>query len=96
MKHEKILDRPDGSKIKLICCLNQNWYENTHEYSVSLFYTKGKGKTFHQLEYDSYTYLRLSKAEQKEYEERELLKHITPAELLGVKMELWNMLKPVI
>lgn len=94
MKLEKIFERSDGSRVKMIVSLSLNFYENTHEYLVTLFYTKGKGKVFHQLECDSYTYLRLSKEERKAYEVKKLLEYVSPQELLETKMELWELLKP--
>jgi hypothetical protein len=96
MKHEKLITRDDGKKIKLIVTLQTDFYKTTADYAVDVRYCpprKRKWKSAHST--DDYEWRRLKTAQEKNaYEENKALEHVSPAEILEAKIELWEMLRP--
>lgn len=93
MNHEKIVINPEGDKIKLIV----RYYENfqglpTYSLDVSVC-LKGK-RLFKRLEFDNWSYRKLSLEDRRIYEHTEYLKYVTEEQMQEAKMELWHKMSP--
>lgn len=93
MRHEKLITNPEGDKIKI----DVRFYENfqglpTYNLDISVC-PKGK-RLFKRLEFDNWSYRKLSTEERRAYEHTEYLKYITEEQMLEAKIELWHKLAP--
>lgn len=94
MKHEKIIKREDGSKVKLI--VNFFEYRDMPEFIVSGYICNPRKHKFIELHNgDDYQYRALSIEDRKKYDYDKILKYATEQEIYDTKIELWEKLKPV-
>lgn len=95
----KIFVRPDGTKYEIQVNLALTGISSNvkTEYEVSVKYRK-KGKikwTFLGIGWrDDHNYRALNMEQRREFDKQEILKYVTAAEILEVKMALWNSIKP--
>lgn len=95
MKHEKLIKREDGSRVKIDVEFYANSIMGEHRYLYRvLICGKGKKKFTNPANTDSYEYRSLSMPDRRKYEERQYLEYVTNEEILATKLELWNKLKP--
>jgi len=93
-QHEKILKRPDGTRVKIIVSF---WDSRTgYRYDIEDVRTCAKGKRTWVPVQDSncYSYRRLSLDDRAKEKVKEELKVVTKEEVLQAKLELWEKLKP--
>ena len=97
MKHETLIQRPDGTKIKLIVGFWADSMRDEFGYTVQLAVCQPRKRTFiyARNEYqDDYEYRALNKQERQKFVEENNLKYVTAEEIYQAKIELWNKIKP--
>ena len=93
-KHEKIFKREDGSRVKIVADL-MNYRLFDFEYRTSVYTCKkNKRSWFGVVNTDSYEYRGLSMDDRRKAEKAAQLKIVSKDEILQVKIELWELLKP--
>jgi hypothetical protein len=93
MNHEKIFKRADGSSVLISVSVSIEWSSNEPYWSRSV-HVRAKGKRRWSGVYDQYTPRGLSQPEREKLINEAELKHCTPDEVLQVKMDLWEKIKP--
>ena len=97
MKHSKIFTRPDGSKVEIEVTLTASWTDSDVRWSVSVHACAPKKRTWLNVySGDDYDYRRLNQQEREDYILEKQMQHCTALEVLEVKLELWNKIKPTI
>lgn len=95
MRHEKIFKRADGTQYKIDVNLLAN--SRSAEFDVGLE-TRAKGKRKWTGTSDSYVdtceFRELNWEERGKFHKKKYLDHVTAEEILSVKLELWEMIKP--
>lgn len=96
MKHEKILKREDGSRVKICVSIHTKDYGVSNAEFRSFVLTCKKGKRTWCSTYDSndYRFRALPMHEREKFAENSQFNSVTKEELKDVKLELWNMIKP--
>lgn len=95
MKTETILNRADGSKIKISCTFNYN--HTGYNYRISISKCEPRKRLFKVINVtDDYQYrlLPFGGPERSKFELNEYLKHVTVEEIQSAKILTWNTLKP--
>ena len=93
MNYEKLIINPAGDKIKIhvtFFILSTN--EPTYRIELSIC-PKGK-RLFKRLEFDNWSYRKLSMEERRAYEHTEYLTFVTEEQIQEAKIELWHKLSP--
>lgn len=97
MKFEKELKRPDGSRIKIEAHLSLGWMNQNVEWTTTVLKCEPKKRTFkYVVDADSYTYRGMSQEDKLKLRMDTYLQFVTKEEILSVKLELWQSLKPTI
>ena len=96
MKHEKRFTRENGTQYLIQISFFPDSFRETFEYRVQVW-TREKGKRNwnnipHQL--SEYDIRKMDWEEQKEYHYKNSLRFVSEKEIMEVKTELWNKLKP--
>ncbi|MCP4356295.1 MAG: hypothetical protein GY793_11870 [Proteobacteria bacterium] len=97
MRHEKIIRREDGSRIKIEVSVYMDGHgggKPRYDFTVTLC-EKGK-RTFkgvHNFDYD-YTWRAMSMEDRKKYCKNKYLEYVSTEEVNQAFLELWEMLKP--
>jgi hypothetical protein len=95
MRHEKIIKRSDGSKVRINIEFRAEWSRRTAEWSFSVDYCeKGKRTYFPSCNVDSYEFRKLSPPQKAQAIREESLKRASPEEIESAMLELWETLKP--
>lgn len=97
MRHEKIIKREDGTRYLLCIDLYIDSFRETVSWTVQVW-TKAKGKRNWTDVPDTlyeHTIRRMSLKDQEEHRMKNILRFVTPEEILEAKLELWNKIKPV-
>lgn len=93
INHEKILKRPDGSRVKIVVhFIGMSISEFVYETHVLT--CPPKKRTFADPFVRGYGFRILSKHEREEFIKREQLKYVTEFEILEAKRELWKKMEP--
>lgn len=95
MRHEKILKRDDGSRVKIVIkfCCDFTALEATWNYEV--FFCKPRKRTWTPAtDRDSYTFRKLDRAGKEAEIQRQALLRITQQELYDTMRELWLTMEP--
>lgn len=95
MRHEKIIKRPDGSKVLVKVVFSCDFTRLTPDWSFDVF-TCEKGKRTWNAVCDrtSYGFRRLSSDERPQKIRDEFMRHVTAEEVEAAMLELWEQLKP--
>lgn len=97
MRHDKIIKRPDGSKVNISIHFWMESFSTKKNYDVSISICEPKKRTFHYVnDTDNYTWRKLSHEEKNAYEHEINIKYATPEEIQLAKEELWQLLKPTL
>ena len=92
MTHEKVIKREDGKQVKLRLDLYMVYGKPVYKCSV---YTKDKGKRIWNGVYnDDYIFRKIPVDESEAFILEKQLLHVTHAEILAAKLELWEKIKP--
>ena len=96
MRHEKILKRADGTKIRVKVNFWVESYGNTDpNYDVSIHYCSPKKRTWYGVvDTNCVLYRRESRDGRNEIINQANLKYATPEEIHQAKLELWEKMKP--
>lgn len=96
MRHEKIIKRADGSRVKLIVSIKDDGYSNNFAYKVIAHTCEPKKRTW-VMTYssDNFSFRRLTMDERDEYVKNSILSVASKEEILEAKLELWQLIKPV-
>lgn len=94
MQHEKIIRKKDGSRVKIIVNFYTDSFRNDGaSYNHNVTTCKKGGRKFLELDGGN-SYSNRTSIERRKM--REVKKEtVTPDEILQVKLELWEMMKPV-
>lgn len=94
MRHEKIIKRENGDRILISVSLFVDYSGASYNLDRVSKCQKGKRNfiAFHSS--DDYQWRSLNREQREEYELEIYLRHVTEAEILEAKIELWNKLKP--
>lgn len=94
MKHEKIIKREDGSRVKIVVDVVAISHRDIEFRSYVL--TCEKGKRTWRGTYDSnlHSYRKLSMEDRRELERKSQFSVASEKEVLDAKLELWQKLKP--
>jgi hypothetical protein len=98
MKHEKIIKREDGSRVKILVDLESGWLDRDcvkWEYAVRVC-APNKRTWLRPYDPESFLFRRLNKEDKERFIFKEMLKHVTKEELQEAAMELWNKIKPTL
>lgn len=96
MRHEKVIKRDDGTRVKIIVDLTSSRFGDVPlAWDANVMYCE-KGKKTWQLVYDSdsFNYRRLSMDERRQFIDAQQLLIATHTEILAAKLELWEKIKP--
>jgi len=97
MKHSKIFTRPDGSKVEIEVTLSASWTASDIEWSVSIHTCAPKKRSWVGIySTDDYFFRKLNQKERADFILEKQMQHCTALEILEVKLELWNKIKPTI
>ena len=97
MKHSKIFTRPDGSKVEIEVTLSASWTDSDVRWSVTVYTCAPKKRTWLNVySGDDYYYRKLDQQGRADFILEKQMQHCTALEVLGVKLELWNKIKPTI
>ena len=97
MKHSKIFTRPDGSKVEIEVTLTASWMVSDTGWKVSIHTCAPKKRSWMGVySTNDYDYRRLNQQEREDYILEKQMQHCTALEILEVKLELWNKIKPTI
>lgn len=97
MKHEKIIRREDGSKVRIIVELRVEPFRDHHswEFSVDLC-QKGKRTWFSSCGITEYESRRMKAGEFMIAKQKAALKHVSEQEVELAMLELWEKIRPKI
>lgn len=96
MKHEKIIRRSDGSRIRIKVELTIEWNNSEPRWSfITHKCEKGKRTWRTHVDTDCYQWRRLSREDREKENERRSLILATREEVNEVMIELWEAVKPV-
>lgn len=93
-RHEKIIKRKDGSRVRIIVDLIDFSYGNPTYRAIIHICEKRKRTWRSTFDSNCYAYRELSMEERRKHEHESQLKFISEDELLQAKLELWETLKP--
>jgi hypothetical protein len=97
MKHSKIFTRPDGSKVEISVTLSASWTAADVQWSINVSTCAPKKRSWYGVySGDDWDYRKLSGQERAEFILEKQMQHCTALEVLEVKLELWNKIKPTI
>ncbi len=99
MQHEKVFVRKNGDNVIISVELLIIGASGVSAFKYTACVRKrlkGKLKWFNVHNSDDYSFRKLSIAERREYIEKVNLQHVSAEEILEVKTELWNLIKPTI
>ena len=95
MRHEKIIKREDGTKIKIKVDFFTGTYNNdTPVYNISIEYCPPRKRTWYGTVDSDYLHRTQSIEQRKETRELINLNYATKEEMNQAKLELWALLKP--
>jgi len=97
MLYEKIFKHADGSRVQVFISFDPQANRCDQAFYVDRVYVCAPGKRSFNgvVSSDSYEFRRIPPDERPAYKMAQYLKHITEAEILEVKTEFWQKLKPV-
>lgn len=99
MTHELILQRENGSKVKITASISISFRDEKPSWTVTIE-TRQKGKIKWHNAYDeikdNYDHRSLNMADRGKAKDEHLLKYATPEEILQAKRELWLKLEPTL
>lgn len=91
MRHERILKRDDGNKVKITASLRIDHRDTTWLIDVETCEPR-KRTWVDVVDHDSYEYRRLNMKDREEYEYQQQLLHVTKQEIHDTKVELIKMI----
>lgn len=95
MRHEKIIKRADGSRVKIIVMFYLTEYREGPNYMTEVITCPPGKRTFYGVvDGDDYRFRAMTMEERAVYAEEQKLKHVSAEELLSAKLELWQLIKP--
>ena len=95
MKHETILNRPDGKRVKIIVNVSMGLGAGKIPYKTSVEWAeKGKRTWKNVTNTDDHDYKRLSSEDQGKSDFKNQLSLVTETELYDAKLEAWKKIKP--
>lgn len=96
MKHEKIIKREDGSKVKIsISFYSDSFRPESDKYRVAVQTCAKRKRTWINVtNSDDYSYRCLSMDERSKFAKEKQLEYVSKEEILSAKLELWEKLKP--
>lgn len=95
MKHEKIIKRPDGTRVKIDVSLYLDIYRNNAQYDVDVTICAPGKRTFREVySGDDYLFRKLSMQDRAAFILESQLKVVTAEEIYAAKLEAWELLKP--
>ena len=97
MKHEKIIRRDDGSKVRIIVELRVELFRDSHswEFSVDLC-QKGKRTWLSSCDIDVYQSRRMEAGQFAIAKQKAALKYVSEQEVELAMLELWEKIRPKI
>ncbi len=96
MTHEKIFKREDGSKVTVKVIYQTDWTTNSRWQIEVKTFGAGKIKEVNAVDTNAIGYLKTNNRNREAYILKKQLEYVTPAEILEVKLELWEKMKPSI
>ncbi len=95
MQHEKIIKRPDGSRVRITIDFRNDWNRKDPEWTFRVD-TCEKGKRTWIGPYDSnnYSFRQLSMADRAKACREASLRRASPQEIEAAMLELWEKLRP--
>jgi len=96
MKHEKVFKRENGMQYNIVADLYIDSIREVVRYTIQLW-CREKGKKNWHLPPDTlheYQFRSLSMEERESHKNTNILRFVTEEEILSVKLELWNKIKP--
>jgi len=94
MKHEKIIKREDGSRVKIVVDVVAISHRDIEFRSYVLFCEKGKRTWRGTYDANLHSYRKLSMEDRRELERKSQFSVTSEKEVLDAKLELWQKLKP--
>jgi hypothetical protein len=96
MRHEKIIRRDDGSRIKIEVSVSLDFYTREEPHYSFVSSSCGKGKRLFKSPHsdNDYTWRALDIPERIEYANQEYFTICTEAEVLEAYLETWELMKP--
>jgi len=95
MRHEKILKRKDGSKVKIVVKFSCDYIASGPHWEIDVYLCEPGKRIWRQaIDRDSYTFRKLDKQGQAAETLRAALLHISKEEAVGAMSEVWTQLKP--
>lgn len=97
MRHEKIIKRNNGTQYQIIVDLFIDRINQSVKWIVQAWYREKHKQTWLNVPdtlYDN-TIKRMTLKDQEEHRMKNILRFVTPDEILQAKLELWNKIKPV-
>ncbi len=93
MRHEKVIKREDGSRVKIDVDFREDHSDVTYGINV-LTSSKGKRKFRETVNSDDWDRRSLDMDKRPAHDMKIYLKHVTAEEIQSAKLELWEKLKP--
>ena len=94
VRFEKILRREDGSRVKVIIIWSSSSNRDYPRYHVIVERCAKRKRTWLDVTYEDYRFSLLSREDKHRKRREDILKAVTEDEILQVKLELWETLKP--
>ena len=94
-KYERIIKRPDGSRVKITAAFDPGNRYGEFEYNAVVEVCAPGKRKFSEPVTETYDYRKMSLDERRLYRQQQYLTVATADEIISVKMELWRTLRPV-
>lgn len=95
MKHEKIIRRDDGSKVRIIVELRVELFQELHSWLFNVdLCEKGKRTWFSSCDIDEYQSRRMKADQFVMAKQKAALKYVSEQEVELVMLELWEKIRP--
>lgn len=95
MRHEKILKRKDGSKVKIVVKYSCDYIGRGPNWQVDVYQCEPRKRTWLQVvDRNKYSFRALSEEARVAEVMRVTLCHVTQEEVMGAMYEVWLQLKP--
>lgn len=95
MRHEKILKREDGSKVKIVVKYSCDYITNGPSWQVDVYLCAPRKRTWELVvDENKYSFRALNKNDRIAEVMRVTLCHVTQEEVMGAMYEVWLQLKP--
>lgn len=97
MRHERILNRPDGSRVRINVTLSVEWNRDEVRWDFSVYHCAPRKRTWTTpVNHDDYSWRDLDREQRRAEDKRRCLTLASESEVLETMNELLQSIKPVI